>query len=359
MKLRDKLLSALKWRYDNYLAPHVDLYGSLNSWIAHKWTLNKKLRTTSVAYVYANRRNVGDYISFLGIKHLLGLDGAELFCSPAWHNKFVKSIEKIKSDNPQCMLIIGGGGLFQPVFEKFWKVVLESKLKFVVVGVGINKMEGRPLINTTILESVISQASLISVRDHMSTETLGTLDVKTKKTVDMSICPAVSFVHKKEWLQQNDIEQNNILLHMYHPSDLRLAKADFNRIAVSLKEVAKKNDLIYVQHDNMSSNYAEVLGLFKKARIVFSSRLHGCIISHSMGVPFVPMICDDKMKSFVKTHTSRSSYLPAAFENVEEAMRIFNLEINEFKNEKTNIELSINKNVSLFSQIKRLLNEVK
>jgi polysaccharide pyruvyl transferase WcaK-like protein len=44
--------------------------------------------------------------------------------------------------------------------------------------------------------------------------------------------------------------------------------------------------------------------LINNAEVVVSSRLHGCIMSHSLGVPYVPLNCDKKIPSFIESHTT-------------------------------------------------------
>lgn len=356
MKVHSLVPQALKWRYDNYIAPYVDLYGSFGSFIKHRIDLVRKIKNCKVAYIYANRRNVGDYISFLGIKQYVGEDGAELFCSPVWAGKLNYYLALIQKINPNCTLVIGGGGLFQPVFADFWLSILRSNLKFIVSGVGINKMQGRALLDTSLLNKVVDNSQWISVRDKMSVEILEDINA-TDNRITMGICPAVAFVNTHHWVGAAKVKVNNILLHVYHPSDLRLAGANFDKICVTLKEIAKANSMEYIQHSNMSSDFSSVLKLFTKSRIVFSSRLHGCIISHSMGIPYVPLVCDDKMTSFLQTHTIKSGYSPIDMENLETASKVFLTEIDKFDFYLEKIQNSTRENELLYSEIKALIDK--
>jgi len=356
LKIYSLVPVAVKWRYDNYIAPYVDLYGSLGSFINHRIDLVRKIKSCKVAYIYANRRNVGDYISFLGIKQYVGEDGVELFCSPVWASKLNYYLALIQKINPNCTLVIGGGGLFQPVFADFWLSILRSDLKFIVAGVGINKMQGRALLDASLLNKIVDKSQWITVRDNMSVEILQDIN-GTDKCIAMGICPAVAFVNARHWIDTEKVKVNNILLHVYHPSDLRLAGANFDKICLTLKGIAKANSMEYIQHSNMSSDFSSVLKLFTKSRIVFSSRLHGCIISHSMGIPYVPLVCDDKMTSFLKTHTMKSGYSPIDMENLEIASGVFQTEINKLDFNLEKIQNSTRENELLYSDVEILIDK--
>ena len=128
--LISKLVEPLRWRFELYFAEKFDLYGSLSFYLKQKFTRKKYLKTAPVVYIYANKRNVGDYISHLGLKEIVGKDGPDLFCSPVWLKEFKAHIDYLKQYNPNVLLVIGGGGLLQPVFEPFWHVVLQSGLRF-------------------------------------------------------------------------------------------------------------------------------------------------------------------------------------------------------------------------------------
>jgi len=354
VKVHSLVPEALKWRYDNYIAPYVDLYGSLGSFFHHRIDLVRKIKKCKVAYIYANRRNVGDYISFLGIKQYVGEDGVELFCSPVWAGRLNYYLALIQRINPNCTLVIGGGGLFQPVFSDFWSSILRSNLKFIVSGVGINKMQGRELMDSALLNSIVDNSQWISVRDNMSVEILQDIG-GTNNRLTMGICPAVAFVNSRHWVGYPKVKENNILLHVYHPSDLRLAGANFDKICVVLKEIAKANSMEYSQHSNMSADFSGVLTLFSKSRIVFSSRLHGCIISHSMGIPYVPLVCDDKMTSFLESHTTKSGYSPIDMENLETASKIYQTEIDKPVFDREKIQYSTHENELLYKDVKTLI----
>ncbi|EWH11149.1 polysaccharide pyruvyl transferase [Catenovulum agarivorans DS-2] len=345
-----KLPSFLQWRYDLYLSEHIDLYGSLPFYIRQKLNNAKQIENAKVAYIYANKRNVGDYISFLGIKSLVKQPGAELFCSPVWKKHFDKSIAEIKQNNPSCILVIGGGGLLQPVFKPFWDTVLASGLRYVLFGIGINKMAGRPEFDDDYLAQIINQAQLIGVRD---TYTEQQIQKVAPRDIHMGICPSVGYVNE---LYKGNSGQTNTLLHMYHPSDLRLKGVELDDLRVSMKQLADKMGLEYQEHSNMTSDHQGMLLKLSKAKVVVSSRLHGCIMSYSTGVPFVPLYCDEKIKSFVQTHTQVSGVEPQQMNDIELAVSVTCRAISDHIEQQSIIEQQVAHNQLFADQINNLIN---
>lgn len=345
-----KLPGFIKWRYDLYLAEYVDLYGSLSFYFKQKFNRFLRMRNPKIVYIYANKRNVGDYISFLGIKHLVKEEGVELFCSPMWSKQLTSALKIIKQINPDCLVVIGGGGLIQPVFQPFWDNIMASGLPYVCFGIGINKMPGRPEMEADYINKLIENSALCGVRDEYTQSTIKTL---TGKDVYMGICPSVNYVNEHYW---NDaINEKGELLHMYHPSDVRLAGADLDKIKASLKSVAKSLGLQYSEHTNMSADHAGMLSIVSKARLVVSSRLHGCIMSYAMGVPYLPLYCDEKIRSFNQSHTGVEGICPKSLHDTEEALLSIKKSLNTTPNSVTFLRVKMNKNKEFAQKINALI----
>ena len=182
--MRDFLPKFLQWRYDLYLSEKIDLYGTLGFYIKQRFLRFKTIGNSPVAYIYANKRNVGDYISYCGIRQLVGLDGPELFSSPEWSQSLQIHLNNIKERNPECILVIGGGGLLQPVFIPFWNIILNSELRFIALGIGLNHMKGREVLDQAIIDNIISKSEFFSVRDD---STLNNISNELREKVHLGI----------------------------------------------------------------------------------------------------------------------------------------------------------------------------
>lgn len=49
-----------------------------------------------VVYIYVNKRNVGDYIFYFGLKEIVGKDGFDFFCFFVWLKEFKVYIDYLK-----------------------------------------------------------------------------------------------------------------------------------------------------------------------------------------------------------------------------------------------------------------------
>jgi hypothetical protein len=293
------LKGALAWRYGKYVTPHLDMHGSLPLYLARKLR-NRWLRGRShVVYLYAGRGNVGDYLSHLGVREVVRLPGLELFAGRPGSRELARTVTAHHFRERYRVLVIGGGGLFQGCFDDFWRIVLASRLPYVVFGVGANKLGGqRSVTDASLLADIVRGATYIQVRDTMTREAIRSCGVEEE--IPLGLCPATSYVYPRYWL--DDRSSRATLLHVVHPSDLRMAQGDLGRIGENLRAQARELELSYVEEDNMSARLGGVLGRYAGARLVVSSRLHGCIISYAMGIPFVPLRCDEKIEAFLQTH---------------------------------------------------------
>ncbi len=316
-KLKTKIQSAFLWRYHLYIEPIFDLYGSFGAFLGFYYNLFFKFDKGRVVYIYANKRNVGDYISHKGIRLLIGHSGVDLYCSKAWISEFEKYINK--AHDSQKVAVIGGGGLLQPAFEDFWEKLLSSKIKFYCIGIGINFMNGRPLLKEELLREIVSRSEMCIVRDNFTFNKLSNLlgECSLSK-LRLTACPSINFVNylkKNNRLKQKAAQKT--LVHVFHPSDLRLIGANIELIRQNVMAYANSRSLEYVETDNMSNDHINSISLINNAELVVSSRLHGCIIAFSCQKRFIPLVCDNKTREFVESHAKCEWIFANEFEKNE------------------------------------------
>jgi hypothetical protein len=309
--LISKLVEPLRWRYELYFAEKFDLYGSLLFFLKQKLQRRRKIKSSPVVYVYANKRNVGDYISHLGLKEIVGVDGPSLFCSPVWLAEFKEYIKILQRHNHDALLVIGGGGLLQPVFEPFWEVVLSSGLRFSAHGIGVNRMTGRGELNKSLFEKIGKNAEHLGVRDLYTKEMF---EKNGMKTSTLTACPSINYLYPRYW--KKAASSKSVLLHLIHPSDVRLAGANLLTISENLKKIAFDLGLQYQEHTNMDSSHVRMLNRVRQSTVIVSSRLHGCIMGYGMGIPFLPLLCDEKISEFLNTHTNVKGIAVKRAENI-------------------------------------------
>lgn len=292
-----KIRTGVLWRYELYFSEYLDLFGSASYFLQYLVNFYR-LRNAKVVYVYANKRNIGDYISHLGVKHIVGENGGAIVCSPVGKYWYEKQIQFLQKHNPNCHLIIGGGGLFQGIFEDFWQLLINSHLDFSVVGVGVNLLEGRHELSKDLLVKIIQKSKTLAVRDELTLNYLSSQS-PSQRVIHLHCCPSLNYLNSLSLIKT---KTSKYLLHMLHPSDIRLAGIDIDELRCKVKEVAANRGLNYVEYTNMDKEHLKGVQLVYSATCVVTTRLHGAIMSFAFGVPVACIVCDIKMVGFLSTH---------------------------------------------------------
>jgi hypothetical protein len=248
-----------------------------------------------VGYVFADPTNSGDYASHLGIKLLAKTKGIDIFC----HQAAKRLSSPPSSIGTWSGLIIGGGGLLQPVFETFWQEILDTGIPFAIFGVGENTLgELRPIFNRDLLRDIAARALAIHVRDNRTYDAFTSCGAGGDVTI--GLCPSANLL--QTFRDTKFRKSQNKLLHVVHPSDIRLAGKELPQVKAQIRCLATRLSLVYVETDNLAGFNKAIVKKYQSADIVISSRLHGCIFSHSLGQRFIAVSCDMKTQAFVETH---------------------------------------------------------
>src|SRR5687767_15929839 len=123
-----------------------------------------------IHHVFANRSNVGDWLSARGIQSLLaGHEIREYLCDEPFVFETLAALRK--ADAHEDLIVIGGGGLFMDYFEPFWRGFREiaERVRFGIWGVGycdIKRENSRP--DLSLIEEIVSRAEFCYVRDELT-----------------------------------------------------------------------------------------------------------------------------------------------------------------------------------------------
>jgi hypothetical protein len=294
-----KVKEGLQWRYQLYVRPYILLNESPVKALLRKYN-NYLLRHSSkpFCYIYADATNIGDKVSFLGVKFLTGKKGIELFSSTAGLKTTVSQLKWLEKKRPQARIIIGGGGLLQECFVPFWTQLLKTSLSFTLFGIGANEIPGkRKIPPDDLLKQIAHRAISINVRDEWSRKLL---DHGQETKISIGVCPSINYLTYK--FPKQAYANEKYLLHIQHPVDVRMAGGDAERISSIVKLVAANLKLQYIETNHINQNLDLLAKFYKGARFVVSSRLHGCIFSYAFRKPFVAIVCDKKTDEFINTH---------------------------------------------------------
>ena len=278
-----------------------------------------------IYYLYANNRNIGDYLSSRGIQNLLDIPG-ELV--PFEKNQaLVESL--FRNAKKTDLFVIGGGGLFMDHFEPFWELLndcyRQNEFSYVIWGVGYCSLKGRgTLADSQVLDLVIKNSVYATVRDQF------TLDqIKSYEQVELVPCPAINEIQVIKKSESHFVSEN-VCLQVDHPALLRNHAKYKNDENISLmidaicKSLAENCGLQLVKTENVlqkKSRLQKLMSVFKRdggsieeqvekdisgliadnylpSKYIITSRLHGAIIGLSLGKKVVGFSSDAKIDAF-------------------------------------------------------------
>jgi hypothetical protein len=296
----------LRWRYHNYVEPlrtiHRGPYAYFSRWHANR---GAAALAQPNAYVCADPTNSGDYTSHLGVRQLVNRPGVELYCAPAALKETTRTLMNPPRPNGQWQVVwVGGGGLFQSCFDPFWSRLLQSRVPFVVFGVGANQAgDYRSATPPELLRSIAENALAIHVRDRFTQQLFAPY---YDGPVTVGICPSVNYLTE---VARNLPRQATHLLHVVHNADVAMAGVSAADLRSVLRGLAGQLDLVYDETNHLVGLRHRLLRRYTRAALVVSSRLHGCIFSYALAKPFLALAFDRKVDAFLETHVPNNPCL--------------------------------------------------
>lgn len=245
---------------------------------------------------YSSVDNIGNYLPVLGIQKMLD-HKTDTWCihDPNIDFDFINTHYK-------CV-IIGGAGLLHECFEAFWnKVLHECKLPILIWGVGVCLPDDAN-VRTDLLDSVknsgvsrqliakvAQRCELINVRDNLTADYYGL------SNADISACPTVVYVSK---FTTRKPEVPKFLLSSHEEL---VSLEDQTKILNAVN--SSVGDFTYT--DNFQKTFQSLDDIINDyycpSSVVITSRLHGAIIAYGLGIPYVAIARDDKMREFNRLH---------------------------------------------------------
>jgi len=248
-----------------------------------------------IHHVFANKSNIGDWLSAQGIQSLLGKYVRqeyvlEHFCD----EPFVPAtLEALSQADVNDLVIIGGGGLFMDYFTPFWEgfLPISGRVPFCIWGVGYcdaKHRDSRP--PSRLLETLVRRAQFCSVRDDLSRHYLASCVLPPAVT-----CPSVCVLEPVGG-------QGHGLL--YVDAYDNMGERSYQQTIALLQEFAGGSDRSYRQLNNRIQAGSEtelqrMLETYRESDLVVSSRLHGCIIALALGKKALAISGDRKVESFM------------------------------------------------------------
>ena len=242
-----------------------------------------------IHHVFANRSNIGDWLSAQGIQALLPDEPVEEhLCDEPFVTDTLAALAELRSDDH---VIIGGGGLFMDYFLPFWEgfASLAEQLAFTVWGVGFCDLKHEPSrAPSGLLRSILDRAGVCVVRDEL------TRDLLERPSLPVVPCPALNALAAAP--------PGHGLLHVDNYTTA--GETVYEAMDGYGQEFAARTRRSYRQTNNRieaGSRQAldSVLERYVQSDLVLSSALHGCIIAVAMGRPVLAISGDRKIEGFM------------------------------------------------------------
>lgn len=246
----------------------------------------ERVARSSIIQFYSAVDNIGNYLPVLGIRNVLGMR------TDTW-NIHDEGIDfDFINQNYKCA-IIGGAGLLHSCFEPFWKRFAEKcKIPYIVWGVGgcFPDDEDDPSVAPRVASPVLEGADLTNVRDRLTADLYGLL------SAHISPCPTVAYLSGGEGV----INHRNGVLYSSHTG--LVSKDEQSHLHGAVKGLAEKMEVNLLYTDNVQRRLYGMKDIidnkYRHSRVVITTRLHGAIVAYSLGIPYVAVARDDKLREF-------------------------------------------------------------
>lgn len=233
---------------------------------------------------YSGTHNIGDIIPVLGIRRMLNE-------TPDVWSMLDRNIDFDFINRNYSRVIIGGAGLLDFVFERFWNRLLhECKLPITIWGVGITSGKTSPDYLKTI-NSIGKRCDLINVRDNLTAEIFGFDDPS------ITVCPCT--VYLQDYKDRVDRTSNSLLYSSHERSISVEEKKKIKAVLAKSAPNYRFSDHVQYSHLGLEEIIEEY---YCNSGFVLTSRLHGAIIAYGLGIPYLAIDRAPKTNSFVREY---------------------------------------------------------
>lgn len=277
-----------------------------------------------VTVLYANNENIGDLLSAVGIRTLMG-GAATLFPFEGRRAATGRMLNGLRADD---MLIVGGGGLLKATFDRTWEQVLQAQERrgfaTVLWGIGYCDVLGAETRGSVELHrAAVSRAALAGFRDESSWRPFA--EVGHARVIG---CPSGVAVRDVARARKQSRSAGHVL-QVNHPDLLRSVSLRYGAdaeatIVAATSGLAARMEVPLVTTSNLifgpplparakarlgatrwETGVAELMASrvlrekYVKAEVVVTSRLHGAIIATTLGKKVVALSGDAKISDYM------------------------------------------------------------
>jgi Polysaccharide pyruvyl transferase len=245
-----------------------------------------------VIQFYSSINNIGNFTPVLGIQQMLGMN-TDTWCM---HDKSIDF--DFINRHYQCA-IIGGAGLLNKCFEPFWqKAAQECQVPMIIWGVGtcFPDDEGAVGVSRALVTEIASRCDLINVRDDLTAEYYGL------ENPSITACPTIAFLQKF----QRKVDKNPTQV-LFSSHEELVSSEETEQIQALLGRLVPD----YKYTNNLQRRFTPLNKIISqsycKSRVVVTTRLHGAIIAYGLGVPYIAIPRDEKLRAFHRLYGNGAS----------------------------------------------------
>lgn len=246
-----------------------------------------------IYHVFANRSNIGDWLSARGIQKLLSpLEITECLCDVPFIDE---TMQQLASATEEDLIVIGGGGLLMDYFIPFWEAfqLVAARVPFCIWGIGYCDLKlEHTLPPGNLITGIINKSKLCIVRDELTRSYLPNCNLH-----EPIQCPSINVIDRVSIIGKD-------ILHVVNYTTV--GEAAYEAMCTAGKDFANQHKITYRQTNNLITKGSEkeleqILSLYRHSGYVLSSALHGCIIAVAMGLKVLAVSGDRKIEGFMES----------------------------------------------------------
>jgi len=238
-----------------------------------------------VTQFISTNANIGNYMPVKAIQNMLGEE------TDVWNMHGPIDWDFVNSNYKAA--VIGGAGLLAKVFNKFWvDCAANCKIPIIVWGLGTCIVDGLSLEDTTCdiepVRSIFERALMVNVRDELTADLYGG---KIRDGISITACPTISYLRAFEVKP----EPKTLTLSV-HPE--LIDEQTHDRIQ-EICEAAGYTVLLTKNVQTPEEGLEDIIrNYYCRSELVVSTRLHGAITAYGLGIPYLALPGDEKVREF-------------------------------------------------------------
>jgi hypothetical protein len=229
--------------------------------------------------------NIGNYMPVKAIQNMLGEE------TDVWNIHRPIDWDFVNSNYNAA--VIGGAGLLAKTFNKFWvDCAANCKIPIIVWGVGTCIVDGFELEDTSCdiepVKSLFERALMVNVRDELTADLYGGT---IRDQISITACPTIYYLSDFEVVA----EPKTVTLSV-HPD---LVNDETHDAIEALCEGKGFTVLRTLNVQTPEQGLEDIIrDYYCRSELVIATRLHGAITAYGLGIPYLAMPGDEKLREF-------------------------------------------------------------